>query len=111
MRTSSPACTQVDDLRDQVEALRAALATAEAAATATTWLAGPPAAESTGQLAAWHAWMEEALTAWHQGRSLPAWTAAVTTAPAAACRGRICTTFPPCARAAMTLGLYRSWRR
>jgi two-component system chemotaxis sensor kinase CheA len=57
---------------------------AEAAATATTWLAGPPAAESTGQLAAWHAWMEEALTAWHQGRSLPAWTAAVTAAPAAA---------------------------
>jgi len=48
-------------------------ALAEAAATAGNWLSGPRPADLAGQLAAWHAWMEESLTAWQQDRPLPEW--------------------------------------
>jgi two-component system chemotaxis sensor kinase CheA len=48
-------------------------ALAAATATAGSWLADSPTADLAERLAAWHAWMEESLTAWQQGRALPEW--------------------------------------
>jgi two-component system chemotaxis sensor kinase CheA len=37
--------------------------------------AGSVSAEVRGRFAAWHGWMEQAVTAWERGRPLPAWPA------------------------------------
>jgi two-component system chemotaxis sensor kinase CheA len=52
--------------------ITAALGLARDWATAT---AGSVSAEVRGRFAAWHGWMEQAVTAWERGRPLPAWPA------------------------------------
>ncbi len=52
----------------------------EAVATANHWVAGPPEADLADRLTAWHVWLEESLTAWQQGRQLPEWIPASSTA-------------------------------
>jgi two-component system, chemotaxis family, sensor kinase CheA len=65
--------TLVGELEAGLAAADPPAALAEAAGTAGRWLSGPPAPDLAEQLAAWHAWMEEALTAWQQSRPLPEW--------------------------------------
>jgi two-component system chemotaxis sensor kinase CheA len=51
---------------------------AEALSLARAWASGgrgPLSAEARGRFALWHGWMEQAVTAWERGRSLPAWPA------------------------------------
>jgi two-component system, chemotaxis family, sensor kinase CheA len=65
--------TLVGELEAGLAAADPPAALAEAAATAGNWLSGPRPADLARQLAAWHAWMEESLTAWQQDRPLPEW--------------------------------------
>ncbi len=66
----------VGELKTALAANDAPPALPEAVATASRWLAGPPEADLAARLAAWHAWLEESLTAWQQGRPLPEWVPA-----------------------------------
>ena len=88
MATDRPAAA----LAELVAATASAAADAPASVTAAVRLArdwtaaaAPPTAETRARLAAWHGWMEQAVTAWERGRPLPEWPADLGRPEPAAC--------------------------
>lgn len=75
--TNGPLVELLGELRSAAEAAGAVADVSAGVAAALARLSDPASADRVAWLGLWHGWMEEAVTAWGQGRPLPEWPAAL----------------------------------